>query len=243
MYSINPFLTQIQARLGDLASDEVAQGSRRFFKTGAGQYGEGDIFLGIKVPALRKLVGEFPCVNLEDAVQLLDSKHHESRLLALLFLVRDFGGGEEAERQKIYDIYLAAIRHINNWDLVDASAPYIVGAHLADRERSPLYRLAQSDSLWERRIAIVATFHFIRNGDLSDTLNIAAHLLADQEDLIHKATGWMLREVGKRNPAALEIFLRRHYPIMPRTMLRYAIERFPETLRQAYLRGKIQPEK
>ncbi|MFA7242430.1 MAG: DNA alkylation repair protein [Sulfuricellaceae bacterium] len=236
---MNSLLTEIQAKLRDLADAGVARGQQRFFKTGAGQYGEGDVFLGIKVPVLRRLAGEFPIVPCDVAAQLLTSTHHEARLLALLFLVRAFGRGSAAERQEIYGRYLAATRHINNWDLVDASAPYIVGAHLAERERTPLYRLAQSGLLWERRIAIVATFHFIRNGEFGDTLNIAAHLLADREDLIHKATGWMLREVGKRDSATLEAFLQRHYRTMPRTMLRYAIERFPEGLRQAYLRGSV----
>ena len=239
MRAMNSPLPQIQARLFELANPEVARGSQRFFKTGPGQYGEGDVFLGIKVPLIRKLAGEFPAVRPAEAARLLNSPHHEARLLALVFLVRAFGKGSAAERQKIYDLYLAATHHINNWDLVDASAPYIVGAHLAGRERAPLYRLAQSDSLWERRIAIVATFHFIRGGESRDTLGIAERLLADREDLIHKATGWMLRELGKRDLAALEPFLQRHYPVMPRTMLRYAIERFPEERRQAYLRGMV----
>ena len=232
-------LPRIQSRLHDLANPEAARGLQRFFKTGPGQYGEGDVFLGIKVPVLRKLAGEFRDVALADAGELLRSKHHEARLLALLFLVRAFGKGCAAERQEIYDLYLAATRYINNWDLVDASAAYIVGAHLANRERAPLYLLAQSDALWERRIAIVATFHFIRNGESGDTLGIAERLLVDREDLIHKATGWMLREVGKRDLATLETFLLRHHPIMPRTMLRYAIERFPEDRRQAYLHGTV----
>lgn len=236
---MNSVLPHIQTRLYDLANPETARGLQRFFKTGPGQYGEGDTFLGIKVPVLRKLAGEFRDVALADAGALLRSQHHEARLLALLFLVRAFGKGSAIERQEVFDLYLAATRHINNWDLVDASAPYIVGAHLADRERAPLQLLAQSGSLWERRIAIVATFHFIRRREFGDTLVIAERLLADREDLIHKATGWMLREVGKREPAALEGFLQRHYRAMPRTMLRYAIERFPEDRRQAYLRGMV----
>lgn len=239
MRSMNSPLPQIQARLFELANPEAARGLQRFFKTGPGQYGEGGIFLGIKVPVLRKLAGEFPDVRPAEAAQLLRAKHHEARLLALVFLVRAYAKGCAAERQEIYDIYLAATSHINNWDLVDASAPYIVGAHLADRERAPLTLLAQSDALWERRIAIVATFHFIRRGEFADTLEIAARLLGDREDLIHKATGWMLREVGKRDLATLEGFLQRHYQDMPRTMLRYAIERFPEERRQAYLRGTV----
>ena len=239
MRSMNSALPQIQARLHHLASAETAHGLQRFFKTGPGQYGEGDVFLGINVPVIRKLAGEFPDVGLGDVAQLLRSEHHEARLLALLFLVRAYAKGCAAERQEIYDLYLATTRHINNWDLVDASAPYIVGAHLADRERAPLYLLAQSDALWERRIAIVATFHFIRRGEFGDTLDIAARLLGDREDLIHKATGWMLREVGKRDLATLEAFLQRHYRAMPRTKLRYAIERFPEERRLAYLRGTV----
>lgn len=237
--SVNSSLSQIQARLHGLADAETARGQQRFFKTGAGQYGEGDVFLGIKVPVLRKLAGEFPEVGQDEIAGLLGSKHHEARLLALLFLVRAFGKGSAAERQQIYDLYLASTRQINNWDLVDASAPYIVGTYLADRERVPLYRLAQSGMLWERRIAIVSTFHFIRSGEFGDTLDIAAHLLADREDLIHKATGWMLREVGKRDMPALETFLRHHYQALPRTTLRYAIERFPEQRRQAWLRGAL----
>lgn len=236
---MNSPLPQIEARLLDVADPEVARGLQRFFKTGPGQYGEGDVFLGIKVPVIRKLAGEFPDVRPGEAARLLRSAHHEARLLALLFLVRGYGTGGAAERQEIYERYLASTRHINNWDLVDASAPYIVGAHLADRERAPLTLLAQSDALWERRIAIVATFHFIRRGEFANTLEIAARLLGDREDLIHKATGWMLREVGKRDLAALEAFLQRHYRAMPRTMLRYAIERFPEERRLAYLRGTV----
>jgi len=238
---MNPpsLLPQIQARLHELADPETALGSQRFFKTGPGQYGAGDHFLGIKVPVLRRVAAEFREVGRDDAGQLLRSPHHEARLLALLLLVQAFDQGNPSERQAIYDLYLGATRHINNWDLVDASAPYIVGAHLAERERSPLYLLAQSASLWERRIAIVATFHFIRRGEFADTLGIAARLLSDREDLIHKATGWMLRELGKRDLAVLETFLQRHYRAMPRTMLRYAIERFPEERRLAYLHGTV----
>ncbi|MDD5329640.1 MAG: DNA alkylation repair protein [Sulfuricella sp.] len=232
-----PLLPEIQARLQLLADPATALGLQRFFKTGPGQYGAGDVFIGIKVPTIRKLAAEFSGVGPGDAAQLLRSPHHEARILALLFLMRAFERGAAAERQQVYDLYLAATSHINNWDLVDISAPHVVGAHLADKARAPLYRLAQSDSLWERRIAIVATFHFIRRGDFGDTLAIAEHLLADREDLIHKATGWMLREVGKRDPAPLEAFLKRHCRTMPRTMLRYAIERFPTEKRQAYLRG------
>lgn len=236
---MNPQLTAIHDRLNSLANPDTARVLQGFFKTGPGQYGEGDVFLGIKVPLIRKVAAEFPVVDPACAGELLASPHHEARLLALLFWVRTFTRGSAAERAEIYARYLASTRRINNWDLVDASAPYIVGEHLVDRERAPLYRLAQSDSMWERRIAVVATFHFIRNNEFADTLAIADKLLNDQEDLLHKATGWMLREVGKRDLAALEGFLLPRYRNMPRTMLRYAIERFPEARRQAYLKSRL----
>jgi len=237
--NISTPLPEIQSRLRGFANPDTARILQRFFKTGPGQYGEGDTFLGIKVPVIRKVAREFPGVSLDTVTALLGSPYHEERLLALVLLVRTFAARSESERQAVYETYLASTRHINNWDLVDISAPHIVGAHLAGGERAPLYQLAQSESLWERRIAIVATFHFIRSGEFGDTQGIAAHLLADQEDLIHKASGWMLREVGKRDLVALETFLLRHYRIMPRTMLRYAIERFPEPRRQGYLNGTL----
>jgi 3-methyladenine DNA glycosylase AlkD len=229
-------LPEIQSRLRSRASPETARILRGFFKTGPGQYGEGDMFLGIKVPLIRAVAKEFPGVGLDAAVDLLHSRFHEERLLALLFLMQHFTTGDTHERQSAYQAYLANSAWINNWDLVDLSAPQVVGAYLADQGRAPLYRLVHSSSMWERRIAMVATLHFIRSNDFDDTLQLAEHLLQDREDLIHKATGWMLREVGKRDQARLEIFLDQHGPAMPRTMLRYAIERFPETLRQAYLR-------
>lgn len=229
-------LPAIQTRLRSRASPETARSLQSFFKTGPGQYGEGDVFLGIKVPVIRAVAKEFPAVDLDAAVDLLHSRFHEERLLALLFLMRHFTTGDTHERQSVYHAYLANTAWVNNWDLVDLSAPQVVGAYLADQARAPLYQLVRSASLWERRIAIVSTLHFIRSNDFDDSLQLAEHLLHDREDLIHKATGWMLREVGKRDQARLEIFLDQHGPAMPRTMLRYAIERFPETLRQAYLR-------
>ncbi len=229
-------LPEIQSRLRSLASPETAQVLQGFFKTGPGQYGAGDEFLGIKVPRVRALAKDFPDTGLATAVELLHSRFHEQRLLALLFLMRIFAAGGAQERQDAYQAYLANSRWINNWDLVDLSAPHVVGAYLAERERAPLYQLARSASLWERRIAMVATLHFIRRNDFDDTLRLAEHLLKDREDLMHKACGWMLREVGKRDQERLESFLRQHGRGMPRTMLRYAIERFPEELRQAYLR-------
>jgi 3-methyladenine DNA glycosylase AlkD len=222
-----------------MGNETAAQLARRFFKTGAGEYGEGDTFLGIKVPAVRGVAREFATTPNAEIVKLLRSRFHEARLAALLIWVRAFGRGDDVARQAIYDLYLANTAHINNWDLVDASAEYIVGGHLAERDRRPIYQLAASASLWERRIAIVATYHFIRRRDFGDTLKVASMLLTDHEDLIHKATGWMLREVGKRDASAAEAFLAMHYRRMPRTMLRYAIERLPEPRRRQYLRGDI----
>ena len=229
-------LPEIQSRLRSLASPETALVLQGFFKTGPGQYGAGDVFLGIKVPTIRAVAKEFTDVGLDTAIDLLHSRFHEERLLALLFLLRHFAAGGAHERRSAYQAYLANTAWINNWDLVDLSAPPVVGAYLADKSRAQLYQLVRSPSLWERRIAMVATLHFIRRGDFDDTLLLAERLLHDREDLMHKATGWMLREVGKRDQERLESFLQQHCQAMPRTMLRYAIERFPETLRQAHLR-------
>ncbi|GAB4129255.1 MAG: DNA alkylation repair protein [Sideroxydans sp.] len=227
----------IQAELRALADPATAAVLQRFFKTGAGEYGAGDAFLGIKVPVLRALAQRQPNVTLRSISALLHSRYHEERLYALLLLIRHYQQADAAGRCTAFDLYLAHTARINNWDLVDISAPHIVGRHLQDRSRKVLHKMAQSASLWERRIAIVATFHFIRCGDFSDTLRIAATLLGDEQDLIHKAVGWMLREVGKRNQNTLETFLQQHYPHLPRTTLRYAIERFAPALRQQYLQG------
>ena len=202
----------------------------RFFRTGPGEYGEGDEFLGLKVPQIRKLAREFRALPLKEVEGLLKSKWHEARLLALVILVDQFERADERMRDAIFRLYLRSTKFINNWDLVDASAPHIVGAHIKDR--SLLTKLARSKSLWERRIAIVATQHFIRNHDLKDTFRLAKNLLDDKHDLIHKATGWMLREAGKRDRDALVAFLEEHATRMPRTMLRYAIEKFPPALRR-----------
>ena len=210
-----------------------------FFKTGTGDYGEGDRFLGIRVPVLRKLVKTYKGISLDEIMKLLKSAYHEERMLALFFLVDMFEKGEAGTRKATYNAYLDNTAYINNWDLVDTTAPHIVGAFLVDRNRAPLYQLATSKSLWERRIAIISTFYFIRRHDFGDTLELSRIFLRDQEDLMHKAVGWMLREVGKRRMSALEGFLKTHYKHMPRTMLRYAIEKFPETKRQSYLKGKI----
>lgn len=223
-------------RLGNKARATVAQ---RFFKTGPGEYGEGDRFLGITVPEVRRLAKEYQAITRIEAIQLLQSEIHEERLMALLILVRAFSKGDEHVKGKIYDLYLKNTRYINNWDLVDASAEHIVGAFLKGKSRKPLYDLARSKALWERRIAIMATFHFIKRNEFTETLAIARMLLSDKEDLIHKAVGWMLREVGKRHVQTEEGFLKEHYKKMPRIMLRYAIERFPESKRQRYLTGKV----
>lgn len=230
---------EIRQRLRRLADPEKAKVLRRFFKTGPGEYGEGDLFLGITVPVIREQVREFFGTPLPEVVKLLKSPVHEERLLALLLFVKKYEKGGDALKKKIYTLYLKNTRHINNWDLVDLTAEKIVGPFLADGKRQPLYHLTKSKSLWERRIAILSTFHFIKNREFSDTLNISRMLLMDEHDLIHKAVGWMLREVGKRDAPVLEKFLVRHYRAMPRTMLRYAIERFPERKRQKYLNGRV----
>ena len=209
---------------------------RSFFKTGPGEYGEGDTFIGVTVPALRATCRECRGASLTEIRVLLDSSIHEERLLALLLLVDAFNRGNSAARQNMYELYRARTARINNWDLVDVSAPAIVGGWLQDRSRAPLRALAKSPFLWERRIAIVATAYFIRRGEFDDTLAIARLLLRDSHDLIHKAAGWMLREVGKKDGAAARRFLDAHASDMPRTMLRYAIERFPPAEREAYLR-------
>jgi 3-methyladenine DNA glycosylase AlkD len=232
-------LSEIKTRLQAIANEETARALQCFFKTGLGQYGEGDVFIGIKIPPLRKLAAEFQDAPLKTVEGLLRSKIHEQRALALMILVRQFSRGDDRVRQRIYRFYLAYKQHINNWDLVDGSAPYIVGVFLSDRGREPLFALAKSASLWDRRIAMLSTFHFIRQNDFGDALKIAKLLLNDDHDLIHKAVGWMLREIGNRDREVEERFLKSHYHRMPRTMLRYAIERFPETLRRQYLLGKV----
>jgi 3-methyladenine DNA glycosylase AlkD len=227
---------EIQTRLRSLGNTEHAATLAWFFKTGPGEYAEGDKFAGLKVPAVRKLVKEFAALPLAQVERLLHSEIHEERMLALLILVDQAKKGDETQRKRIYDFYLANTKWVNNWDLVDLSAPHLAGSFLEDKSRKPLNRLAKSKSLWERRISIVSTFHFIRRNDFGDTLAIADLLLGDKEDLIHKATGWMLREVGKRDLAALEGFLQQRYRLMPRTMLRYAIEKFEEKKRLSYLK-------
>lgn len=218
---------------------EKAKGLSRFFKTGKGQYGEGDVFWGIKVPAQRRIIKEFKEASFDDIQILLDSKVHEQRLTGLLILVEKYKKSED--KKAIYNFYLSNTRNINNWDLVDLTAPNIIGFYLLERkrERKILYSLVKSKNIWERRIAILSTFTFLRNKDYEDTLKISELLLKDEHDLIHKAVGWMLRETGKRDEKVEKDFLKKHYKTMPRTMLRYAIEKFPQKERERYLQGAI----
>ncbi len=237
--SAPPTLAALRAELHELGSPERGVHSQRFFKTGPGQYGEGDKFLGLTVPMMRSLVRKYRELDDASALELLDSSWHEERLVALILLVEAYGRGDDSRRARIHSAYLANTRHINNWDLVDASAGDIVGGHLKAGDIALLERLARSENLWERRIAIVSTFHFIKRNEFRPTLKVAALLLRDSHDLIHKAVGWMLREVGKRDRKTLDGFLKKHYQRMPRTMLRYAIERHPERIRKQYLAGTI----
>lgn len=228
-------LADARKALRKYANKEKAKGLLRFFKTGPGEYAQGDIFLGVMVPYIRKVLKEFRDLPLADTLKLLHSKIHEERLLALFILVHQFNKADTKAKEKIYKAYLANTKFINNWDLVDLSAAQIVGGFLIDKDKRILCKLAKSSLLWERRTAILATFAFIRIGELESTFAIAKLLLSDKEDLIHKACGWMLRETGKRNVRMEEDFLRRNCKIMPRTMLRYAIEKFPEEKRKLFL--------
>ena len=244
---------QARAALREVADADDAVFLQRYFKTGPGEYAEGDRFLGVRVPQTRRIARRFKGMERKERLKLVRSPGHEERLLGLLLMVGAYGAGDEAEREQVYQDYLDHTAWINNWDLVDVTAHHIVGAHLwgqgglgmkAEGQvewqgMAPLRELAGSQSLWERRIAVVATWHFIRQGEHGPTLELAAGLLLDPEDLMHKAVGWMLREVGKRDLEAEERFLQEHYRVMPRTMLRYAIERFPEERRQAYLKGRV----
>jgi 3-methyladenine DNA glycosylase AlkD len=232
-------IVEIQKDLVESANAQTAVFLQKFFKTEAGGYGAGDSFRGVRVPVLREFARKYQNISLLKTEELLHSRFHEDRLLALLIFIRQFAQGGEAIRKEIYRLYLNNTRFVNNWDLVDTSAEHIVGAYLKDKTRKPLHALAESADLWERRIAVMATFYFIKRGDFTDTLAIAEKLFTDKEDLIHKATGWMLREIGKRDLETEKDFLNRHYRKMPRVMLRYAIEKFPEIERQKYLKGEV----
>lgn len=227
--------TDVQQALRDIADPEIAEHSQQFFKTNPGEYGEGDKFLGIRVPNVRKIARRFKQLSLKDTEQLLHSEYHEVRLCALIILVNKYKKADPKEKKAIFDFYLSNTKYVNNWDLVDSSAQHIVGRFLMEKDRAILYKLAKSDDLWERRIAIMSTFHFIKNGEFKNTLEIAEILLHDEHDLIHKATGWMLREVGKQDEELLKTYLDRHGTQMPRTMLRYAIEKLSESKRKSYL--------
>jgi len=236
----------MQTRLNSIKKDLQAEsdplkkkGLSRFFKTGKGEYGEGDIFLGVTVPKIRRVAKKYKDVSLDEIRTLLRSLIHEERLTALLILVENFRKADETEKTEIFNLYLKNTKYINNWDLVDLSASRIVGEYLKDKPVDILYTLAKSKSLWERRIAIISTFQFIWEGRFAETLKISKILLTDRHDLIHKAVGWMLREVGKRSFKTEEEFLKKHYKKMPRTMLRYSIEKFPEKLRLRYLTGVV----
>jgi 3-methyladenine DNA glycosylase AlkD len=235
---MKPTARQMLRALRAEADPSRAVSLQRFFRTGPGDYGEGDRFIGVTVPSLRKLARRFKDASLDEIDVLLRSPIHEARLLALILLVQAFRAGDQRERRKIYSLHLSRTRYINNWDLVDLSAAQIVGGWLATHSRAPLRKLARSISVWDRRIAIIATYFFIRQRHYTDTFSIADLLLTDDHDLIHKAVGWMLREVGNRDGAAERRFLASRHARMPRTMLRYAIEKFPEPERRKYLRGQ-----
>lgn len=231
---------QIKSELLALVKPEKGAVLARFFKTGKGEYGEGDRFHGVVVPDIRKVARAHRRASRGDLVRLLDSRYHEERLAALLIMIEQYRSGDVAGKQAIYDLYLASTDRINNWDLVDLSAPQIVGAHLTGTDNPVLTSLARSKSLWERRIAMLSTFHYIRKGECREALRIAELLVGDPHDLIHKAVGWMLREIGKRCSIEDERgFLDRHAVSMPRTMLRYAIEKFPEPLRREYMEKRV----
>ncbi len=225
----------ITKELKKRSNKKQAEQYQRFFKTGKGQYGEGDRFIGIKVPVLRSLFKKYKQLPLADAVKLIQNPIHEHRMIGLFILIFHYKAGDAATKKKIFDLYLKNTQHINNWDLVDLSAPNIVGHYLLDKPRKILYQLARSKSLWEKRIAILASYTFIRNNDFQGTLKLSEILWQEDHDLIHKAVGWMLREVGNRDLATEEKFLKPRYKKMPRTMLRYAIEKFPEAKRKFYM--------
>lgn len=232
-------LNELKQDIQSLANPEKAKLLARYFKTGKGEYGEGDIFLGIIMPEQRKVAKKFwNQIELEDIQELLNSKIHEYRMIALLILIIQYNKSKKdsLKKLKIFEFYLKNTKNINNWDLVDLSAPSIVGDYLQKQGTEILKQLAKSSNMWERRIAIISTFPFIRKRSFGETLAISDMLLKDEQDLIHKAVGWMLREVGKRNKNVLELFLESRYKQMPRTMLRYAIEKFPKEERDKWMK-------
>jgi 3-methyladenine DNA glycosylase AlkD len=236
---ISAGLTELRRELKKAADKEQARNLQRFFKTGKGEYGEGDKFYGIKVPVQRRIAKNYAGIPLSDIQVLLESPIHEERLISLLILVDQYTQGDDTVREKIFGFYLKNTESINNWDLVDLSAPKIIGAHLLNREKTVLFKLAKSMNIWEKRIAIISTIYFIKYLHFETTFRIAEILLNDRHDLIHKGVGWMLREAGNKDLKQEELFLKKYYRQMPRTMLRYAIEKFPEKKRKDYLHGKI----
>lgn len=233
MWNNNGTIMELTKELIKRANPEKAKLYQRFFKTSPGEYGEGDVFLGLTVPETRKIAKQFSHLSLSQIKNHLSSKYHEERLSALLILVHKYN---KTHDKSIIDFYLKNTKQINNWDLVDLTAHKILGHYLSDKNKEILYKLAVSKNLWERRIAIISTAYFINNNQFSDALKISKILLKDKHDLIHKAVGWMLREIGKRNRKVLENFLKQNYNQLPRTALRYAIEKFPEKLRKSYLK-------
>lgn len=227
--------SSVMREMRRLADPRRASSSQRFFRTAPGEYGAGDRFLGLTVPRLRELARKYRDLQLSEIENLLESQWHEARLFAAVLLANRYPKADAPTRDRIYRLYIRRTDRINNWDLVDASAPAVVGAHLLRRSRAPLRRLARSRSLWERRIAVVATQYFISRGEFDDTLRLAELLMHDEHHLIHKAVGWMLREVGKRDEAVLLSFLDRHAGAMPRTALRYSIERLTPVQRKRYM--------
>ena len=228
-------LNKLKKELARFGNPEKAKILSGFFKTGKGQYGYGDVFLGVKVPETRSVAKKFNSLSLKDLKKLLSSKIHEERLCALLILIDKYKQSDSKNKKIIVDFYLKNTKKVNNWDLVDLSADKILGNYLIGKDKSVLYRLLKSQNLWERRISIISTFAFIKNNKFDDTIKISEILLNDKHDLIHKAVGWMLREIGKRNVNSEKEFLDKHYKVMPRTMLRYAIEKFPEEERKRYM--------
>ncbi len=232
-------LKEIRKELKKEANKEQAVILQRFFKTGKGEYGEGDKFYGIKVPVQRRIARKHRDISLKEIQGLLNSPVHEERLVSLFILVDQYSKGDDKTKEKLFHFYLKNTKKINNWDLVDLSAPKIVGAHLLNRDKGILFKLAVSSNLWEKRISILSTYTFIKARYFKTTFRIAEILLNDDHDLIHKGVGWMLREAGNQNLDEEEKFLKKYYKQMPRTMLRYAIEKFPERKRKAYLQGII----
>ncbi len=232
-------LNQLIKELENSSDEDRAQILQKFFKTGKGEYGEGDIFLGIRVPVQRQIAKKYSGLNLADIQELLNSVVHEHRFISLIILIEKYKKSNEIDKKNIFKFYLKNTININNWDLVDVSAPNIVGHFLFDKDKKIIYNLVHSDDLWKKRIAILSTFYFISKNEFKDALAISELLLEDNHDLIHKAVGWMLREVGKRNEKILENFLKENYENLPRTTLRYAIEKFGEDKRKKYLRGEM----